>query len=1355
MAEPAPKQKGVVPGKATVIKTADPALIAQWRKPQPAGQLEVAAQPFQGDAPIQAQAQAQARAQAQVQTQAQKEVQRSKLKQQDESKEEPKVLVPKTPDLSERPRPLDAAAQELLPSELKAYQVDQADIESNNPYMTDTVIYTPQSRKSFYRFVTDNYSEAFRLAHAERGKAIDEFACKKLEAAEGKQVEAFLYQKFIREYIRNAGPYRGILVYHGLGSGKTCSAIAAAEALYGTSNKKIIVMTPFSLRANFMSEISFCGFRHFNVFNHWVKVPLTPMGTPVFAYAMSVLSMKADYLTKKVLSRAELERRVIWVPDFSKEPNYNERTQEERNDIREQLTHMIDSRIKFISYNGVTAAELKRYACLPDPETGKPMFDDAVIVIDEVHNLSRLMQGQIIPYITEREGARRKIEAEPIVPGRWEPKLCGKSENYKRAYLFYRLLTDARNSKIIGLSGTPIINFPEELGILANVLGGYIECAEFSLLSTNKTIMEKVKRIAEQEPRVDIVRFRDGNQKMGVLISTFQEGYERVQDGDSKFIGVRYNEDAQEGIKEIYPRIKAALAAANIKIEEDSKKGPFVSYPRLPIDDETFKREFINPVNLKIINDVVLKKRLAGLISYYKGSKEEYMPRVTKDEIVRCEMSDYTLLEKYTPARSMEIKGETKKEKGTDDVFAAVEMFAKMKNPSSYRFRSRALCNFAFPKDIERPFPGTMEEELEEEKQVAVIAEDASEEVVDVEADRVAADAVAKEEELAEAVLVEEGLVPSVTSSEASATASEASSSSSTSSSSTSSSSSEELPQQGGTLSDDESDNESDNNEYNDNINDENDENDNDEDENDNDEDENDNDENDEAKVGGAPKIAPKKVPNASASLVSQVAAPLSAKGPRFASKKDAALFIASEPAASVSASLASSSKGPRIAPKKVSAQVSAEPAEPAEPVPAASLVAAQVSADPAIPRVLTYKERIDKAMRTLDERRAEYMMLESEDPKGKLENYSTKLAKMLENIEKSKGSNLVYSQFKTVEGLGVLGIALKANGYDEIKIVGSEQNPRFSDETIASFREGLGDVDRPKRKRFISFTGEGSKEQRALVLNIFNGNLDKLPAEMRAVLEPFAAKKNTTGDICWVIGITGAGAEGISLKCCRSVHIMEPYWNNVRLDQVKGRAIRICSHKDLDFKDREVQIYTYYTVFSEHQKKTNMIDQTIRTTDDNETSDEKVFYVSMKKDKINQGILKVMKESAVDCNLNAGENDGIQCFRVEGQATQYLFDPNLDVDKIITSIELKEMKGDVQKRVTNALEVSASEAPSAEVIKIIRIKGVEYLRRLKPESSGTVFQMFSRTDVDFAKPLGEIETDPILGKYIRLHFYV
>jgi hypothetical protein len=238
------------------------------------------------------------------------------------------------------------------------------------------------------------------------------------------------------------------------------------------------------------------------------------------------------------------------------------------------------------------------------------------------------------------------------------------------------------------------------------------------------------------------------------------------------------------------------------------------------------------------------------------------------------------------------------------------------------------------------------------------------------------------------------------------------------------------------------------------------------------------------------------------------------------------------------------------------------------------------------------------------------------------------------------------------------------------------------------------------------------------------------------------------------VIGITGAGAEGISLKCCRSVHIMEPYWNNVRLDQVKGRAIRICSHKDLPFKDREVEIYTYYTVFSEEQKRSDKIDQTIRGTDNNETSDEKVYYVSIKKDKINQEILKLMKESAVDCELNAGENDGIQCFRIEGQATQYLFDPNLEVDKIITSIELKEVRGDLQSRVSRALDVSAPSAPVVDRIKVLRIRGIEYL--LKPaEGTTTEFILYGRNDTTFiGKKFGTISSDPSLGKYTGLHLY-
>jgi hypothetical protein len=560
-------------------------------------------------------------------------------------KRKPKRADFTRPDFKEKDR--DIAEQDdfddLLPQEFLDYQAKQAAIEETDPYLTKTLLYTPQSRKSFYRFVNKNYSDVFRLLPQVKGR-IDEEACAKLEQKAGAAVESFLYQKFVREYIRNAAPYRGMLVYHGLGSGKTCSAIAAAEALYGTSDKKIVVMTPFSLRGNFMSEISFCGFRHFSLTNHWVELSIdldrrdvneTEELEIILAYGRSVLSLTDTYL-RRVRMRQPASRRVLWVPDFTKPPNDTTLTPQQRDDIREQLTATIESRITFISYNGITASKLKEYACNVDPVTGKRFFDDAVIVIDEIHNLTRLMQGEVTPYIVSRKGRKRKVAAEPIVPGRWVPSLCNKPMNYKRAYLFYRLLTDARQSKIIGLSGTPIINFPEELGILANVLAGYTECVEFTLRSSDPSIIKRVREIAEVEERVDIVRFRAANQQMSVLISVFPEGYTRVTDNTDSFIGVQYDEDATDGIQKVYESIKANLLKESIPIGEET----FVSYPRLPIDGEEFRQEFIHPTSLTIQNRVVLQKRLTGLISYYKGSKEEYMqPRAERNCL--CPSPDY------------------------------------------------------------------------------------------------------------------------------------------------------------------------------------------------------------------------------------------------------------------------------------------------------------------------------------------------------------------------------------------------------------------------------------------------------------------------------------------------------------------------------------------------------------------------------------------------------------------------------------------------------------------------------------------------------------------------------------------
>jgi hypothetical protein len=60
-------------------------------------------------------------------------------------------------------------------------------------------------------------------------------------------------QKFLAEFINPKTPYKGILVYHRIGAGKTCTAINIAENF--KKLKKIMIVLPASLKGNFRSEL--------------------------------------------------------------------------------------------------------------------------------------------------------------------------------------------------------------------------------------------------------------------------------------------------------------------------------------------------------------------------------------------------------------------------------------------------------------------------------------------------------------------------------------------------------------------------------------------------------------------------------------------------------------------------------------------------------------------------------------------------------------------------------------------------------------------------------------------------------------------------------------------------------------------------------------------------------------------------------------------------------------------------------------------------------------------------------------------------------------------------------------------
>ena len=308
----------------------------------------------------------------------------------------------------------------------------------------------------------------------------------------------------------------------------------------------------------------------------------------------------------------------------------------------------------------------------------------------------------------------------------------------------------------------------------------------------------------------------------------------------------------------------------------------------------------------------------------------------------------------------------------------------------------------------------------------------------------------------------------------------------------------------------------------------------------------------------------------------------------------------------------------------------------------------------------IKYGERIQAALTALSS--GNYLK------KDALEQCSPKFVKLLENIQnvENSGLHLIYSQFRTIEGIGILKLILEANGFAEFKIrsVGGSWE---IDEEHAEANAG--------KPHFVLYTGTESTEEKEIVRNIYNGTWALVPKKIADRLREKSANNNH-GEIIKIFMITSSGAEGINLKNTRFVHIVEPYWHNVRLEQVIGRARRICSHQDLPEELRTVKVFLYVSIFSEMQKtdKQNieiMIHDLSRVGDkDNKhhpiTTDESLFEIANIKTGINNHILKSIKESAIDCTLYKNDENLVCYGSSMGKITsnQFLSYPTLEMDQ-------------------------------------------------------------------------------------------
>ena len=1036
-----------------------------------------------------------------------------------------KRLMEKEKD-SEKEKGKKGEAAEVTAAEAEAAVVKKAPPPKKPIEPLVASEYYLNNREKFVEFINKLFHKAYRAEIMDESSVV---SCEDRRSAE--EFGLLTHQKIVKDYLNIYSPYRGLLLYHGLGSGKTCSSIAIAEGL--KSDKPVYVMTPAFLRTNYMQELKKCGDDIYKKPRHWRFVDAVEKPA-LIPSLVETLAISADYIKK---------HGGAWLVDPEKPSNYGELSPKEQAEVDAQLNEMIQAKYTFISYNGVRENRINEMSL---GYTVNP-FDNSVVVIDEAHNFV----SRIVNHL------KKSPEESAAKKGPTKAKAVIKPEDVPIALNLYRFLLDAVNVKIVLLSGTPIINYPNEIGVLFNILRGYIKTWTFQLSSSQQGITEeRLQQLFKSADIMDYMKYSAADRALTVTRNPF--GFVNAFKKDKVYEGITVDERGSVSDDDFVKLVVAVLAKDGIKANKSSP----VAHKALPDTFDGFEKYFIDADTAELKNMDVFQRRILGLTSYYRSAQEQLLPRydpATDFEVVRVPMSNYQL-SVYQQERLAEINKdrEAKKRKTMAPVrrpnaakkpMTMKELYAEPS--SSYRIFSRAACNFVFPREIGRPKPfgkgssGDLDQNLDQ---------DLDEDIIDVDNAR----AIAKNPE--------------------------------------------------GALGVDE---------------------------------------------------------------------------------------------------------------------------------------AADVQKKTTTEAYKQYDARIKEVMDLMKRNEEEYF-----NPRS-LAIYSPKFLKVLQKLQDPAhvGLHLVYSQFRTLEGIGLLKMAMEANDYAQFRI---KHNPATQQWVLDEKPEDAG------KRRFALYTGTESAEEKEIIRCIFNSEWDQVPSSIREDLLRISGN-NFYGEVINVLMISASGAEGINLRNVRYVHVVEPYWHPVRIEQVVGRARRICSHQDLPAELRTVNVFLYLMVYSPAQLKPLSKDEkaaaereeallassdpktvvdvsnaalkyvrvsrelregdTSVINDEPITTDQSLYEIAKRKEDINSNILRCVKETAIDCAIHAkaGSKETLKCFTFDNPENKFAYTPNIQ-DEVSVTEEQKKTKAKA-KPATKAITTDTTEAsavPLNKEVRKIRIKeimheGVKY----------------------------------------------
>jgi hypothetical protein len=1064
---------------------------------------------------------------------------------------------------------------------------DKIVVRASPYYMTNRKLYMQKLGELFKDYTADIAAEV-NNASCER-QSTEEF-------------QMLIHQRIVRDYLNIYTPYRGLLLYHGLGSGKTCTSIAIAEGM--KTHRKIFIMTPASLKMNFFSELKKCGDTMYKKKQYWEFVPIQgqPENVPILAKA---LSLPAEFIIKN---------KGAWLMDTTKpESNYSELDGDQQKMLDAQLNAMIRTKYVDINYNGLTT---DRIAKLFTDETGKEYnpFDNSVVMIDEAHNfISRISN---------------KLKAYKSIP-----------------YLLYQKLLRADNVRIVLMTGTPMINYPNELGILFNLLRGIIRTWTFTITGNQRLVKEQIVDMfrAENFNTYDYIDYANGKltitrnpfgfvnsvqpKRGGVATSFFQPAelitsttiIDTITGGQGGDDDEGYDDEGYDD--EVYDDEETKESGEHHK---DKPKHKYSS-------KKTIKRRSKKSLHIENelektyhkIHDKLCKQPEPVLSSSKKQTRRKH-DKHEKPVQYKSETPEKIAV---TPESNMNRYRNI--EDAIDGEEPANEMPAGIDKELEQDIQNYANSMMGDPHKGGDPIvnPQYRGVYLNEQgnvsdqtflTQIKSILRKNGVEIVGSETVEEHKALPETKDEFLQMFLEDGTIQPTVkninlfkkrilglTSYFRSAQESLLPSF---------------VPDEKGNIYHIVPVEMSEHQivEYN--------------------------------RIRTEEKETDKKT---------KLMAMMKSAGDLFNTASSYRIF------SRAACNFTFPENIPRPLPgKNKRGKMTEEALDNIEDTNEADMHADGM----ATIQDKDYQTRISGALIALKT---------TEDGKylkpDMLRQLSPKFLRVLENIQNPEhsGLHLVYSNFRSLEGIGIFKLVLETNGFAEFKL------QRNGD--IWEIRQTDPD---PAKPRFVLYTGTETAEEKEIIRNIYNSQWDLVPASIANQLRE-TAENNYYGDVIRIFMITASGAEGINLANTRFVHIIEPYWNLVRIDQVVGRARRICSHKNLPEELRTVQVFLYISVFTEAQridpKYKNIMTSDIgkdtivdgkRKNGKAITTDENLYAISAIKNDINQQLLKGIKETAIDCRLykkgNAESN--LVCY---GEGISYATNdfgifPSLGEDQIV-----------------------------------------------------------------------------------------